>query len=201
MGMAFAILIALLAGIGQFGLRRMQTIDKSLSDITDLKSTDLDVARRAMTISNENNRIGMEIVLVENRRLVEPLLAVHSQNIKEVTKLIEESESRCTSGKEKQALSEVKRTRQPYLDSCQRAIHLLVDERKHEEAATVMVTETLPALHAYHGAWEQFVEFQKEELEAAVKQAQDDQTKARRVASLLIGLAVVLAVVIALFAI
>jgi diguanylate cyclase (GGDEF)-like protein/PAS domain S-box-containing protein len=200
LGVAFAILIALLAGIGQFGLRRMQTIDKSLSDITGRKSTDLDLARRAMTISNENNRIVMELVLVENRRLVEPLLAARSQNSNEVTKLVEGCESLCRSRKEKQLLSEIKRTRQPYLESCQRAIHLLVDERKHEEAETVMVNETLPALHAYHAAWEQFVEFRKEELEAAIKQAQDDNAKARRVASLLIGLAVALAVVIALFA-
>jgi methyl-accepting chemotaxis protein len=200
LGVAFAVLIALLVGIGQFGLCRMQTIDKSLSDITGSKSTDLELARRALTISNDNNRIVMEIVLVENRRLVEPLLAARSRDSKEITTLIEESENRCKSAKEKQVLSEVKRSRQPYLESCQRAIHLLVDERKHDEAETVMVNETLPALHTYHAAWEQFVEFQKEELDAAVKQAQDDHVKARRVASLLIGLAVVLAVGIALFA-
>ena len=200
LGVAFAILIALLVGIGKFGLRRMQTIDKSLSDITGSKSTDLDLARRALTISNDNNRIVMEIVLVENRRLVEPLLAARSQNSKEITELIEESENRCTSVKEKQLLSEVRRTRQPYLESCQRAIHLLVEERKHDEAETVLVNETLPALHTYHAAWQQFVKFQKDELAAAVKQAQDDHVKAQRVVSLLIVLAVVLAVVIALFA-
>jgi diguanylate cyclase (GGDEF)-like protein/PAS domain S-box-containing protein len=63
-----------------------------------------------------------------------------------------------------------------------------------------MVNETLPALHTYHAAWERFVEFQKEELDLAVKQAHVDYAKARRLASLLIGLAVVLAVGIALFA-
>jgi diguanylate cyclase (GGDEF)-like protein/PAS domain S-box-containing protein len=197
---AFAVLIALLAGIGQFGLRRMQRIDETLSDITGKKSTDLELARTALMTSNDNIRIVMEIVLVENRRLVEPLLVARSQNSKEITKLIEESESRCESEKEQQLLSEVKRTRQPYLESSQRAIHLLVDERKHDEAETVMVNETLPALHTYHAAWERFVELQKEELDAAVKQAQDDYAKARRLASLLIGLAVVLAIVIALFA-
>ncbi len=178
----------------------MQAIDKSLSDITGSKSTNLDLAQRALMISNDNNRIVMEIVLVENRRLVEPLLAARSRNSKEITKLIEESESRCKSAKEKQVLSEVKRTRQPYVESFQRAIHLLVDERKHDEAEMVMVNETLPALHTHHAAWEQFVEFQRKALEAAVKQAQDDYANTRRLASLLIGLAVVLAAGIALFA-
>ena len=151
-------------------------------------------------ISNDNTRIVMELVLVENRRLVESLLAARSQNSNEISKIIEESESRCNSEKERQVLSEVKRTRKPYLESCQRAIHLLVDERKHDDAERVMISETLPALHTYHAAWERFVEFQKDELDAAVKQAHDDYAKARRLASLLIGLAVVLAVVIALFA-
>jgi diguanylate cyclase (GGDEF)-like protein/PAS domain S-box-containing protein len=86
------------------------------------------------------------------------------------------------------------------LEGSQRAIHLLIDERKHDEAERVMVNETLPELRKYHAAWERFVEFQKEELDEAVKQAQDENAKARRLASLLIGLAVVLAVVIALFA-
>jgi methyl-accepting chemotaxis protein len=200
LGVAFAVLIAILLAMGQLGLRRMQTIDETLTDITGKQSTKLQLARRALMISNDNNRIVMEIVLVENRRLVEPLLAARSQNSNEITKLIEESESRCESEQEKQVLSEVIRTRKPYLESYQRAIHLLVDARKHDKAETIMVNETLPALHTYHAAWEQFVEFQKEKVDMAVKQAQSDDTKARRLALLLIGLAVVLAMVIALFA-
>jgi hypothetical protein len=89
----------------------------------DPSRTDLDLARRALTISNDNNRIVMEIVLVENRRLVEPLLAARSQDSKEITKLIEESENRCKSAKKMQVLSEVKRSRQPYLESCPRRTH------------------------------------------------------------------------------
>ena len=87
--------------IGQLGLRRMQTIDATLSDITGSKSTDLQLARRALMISNDNTRIVMELVLVENRRLVESLLAARSQNSNEISKIIEESESRCNSEKER----------------------------------------------------------------------------------------------------
>jgi len=178
----------------------MHTIDKTLSDITGSKATDLELARRALILSNDNNRIVMEMFLVENRQLVEPLLALRSQNSNEITTIIEESESRCNSQKEKQVLSEVTRTRRPYLESYQRAIHLLIDERKHGKAEMVMVNETLPALDAYHAAWERVVEFQKEELDVTVKRTQVDYVSARRLASFLIGLAVVLAIAIALFA-
>jgi diguanylate cyclase (GGDEF)-like protein/PAS domain S-box-containing protein len=199
LGVAFAVLIAILVAIGQLDLRRMKTIDETLSDITGSKSTDLELARRALMISNSNNRIVMQIVLVENRRLVEPLMTLRSRNVNEITKLIEESESHCASAQERELLSEVKAARKPYHESCERAIHLLVDERKHDEAETFLVENTLPALQTYHAAWEKFVEFQKAELDEAIKQAQVKYTKTRRLASLLIGLAVALAIVIAIF--
>jgi diguanylate cyclase (GGDEF)-like protein/PAS domain S-box-containing protein len=199
LGIAFSVVIAILLAIGQLSLHRMQIIDQTLVDITVHKSIGLQLAR-ALMLSNDNNRIVMEIVLVENRRLVEPLTAARSQNSKEITKLIEESESHYGSEKENQLLTEVKRTRQAYRESCQRAIHLLINERKRDQAEMVLVNETLPALHIYHTAWERFVEFQAEALNLAVKQAQVDYANARHLVSLSIGLAVVLAIVIAVFA-
>jgi Four helix bundle sensory module for signal transduction len=113
LGVAFGGLIAILLGIGQLGLRRMQAIDQTLNDITGRQSTNLELARRALMLSNINSRINMEIVLVENRALVETLLATMAQNSKEITRLVEESEKRCESEEERQLLSTVKRTRKP----------------------------------------------------------------------------------------
>ena len=199
LGIAFTVLIALLASIGQFGLRRMQTIEANLSVITGRKLTDLQLARRALTLSDDNSRIVMEIVLVENRALVKTLLAVRSEKSKEIARLLEESELRCESDKGKQLLSEVEKTRQPYVGSYLRAIHLLVDEGKHDEAVAVIVKETVPALNTYHAAWNEFVEFQSNEVDAAAKQAQVDYAGAHRLAVLLVALAIAIAFVIALF--
>ena len=201
LGVAFAVLIALLAGIGEFGLRRMQTIDETLGDITGRLLTDLELARRAVAISNDNDRIVMQIVFVKNGALVETLLATRSENSKEITRLVEESERRCDSEKEKQLLSAVKRTRKPYLESYLRAIHLLVDEGKHDEAEAVIVNETLPAIRKYHAAWNEFVEFQNNEVDVAAKQAQVDYARAHRLVVLLVVLAIAVALVIAVFTI
>src|SRR5450631_762845 len=199
LGAAFAVLIAILLGIGQLGLRRMQEIDETFGDITGRQLTNLQLARRALMISNDNNRMAMEIVLVENRALVKTLLATESENSKEITRLVEDSESRCESEKEKQLLSAVKRTRKPYVESYVRAIHLLVDEGNHDAAEAAMVNETLPALLRYHAAWDEFVEFQKNQVDVAAKQAQVDYARAHRLAFLLIVLAVVVAFAIAVF--
>jgi diguanylate cyclase (GGDEF)-like protein/PAS domain S-box-containing protein len=195
---AFAVLIVILLGIGRLGLR-MHEIDKTLADITGRQSANLDLARRALMLSNINSRIAMEIVLVKNRALVETMLATRSENSKEITRLVEESERRCQSEEERKLLDAVKETRKPYVDSYLRAIHLLVDEEKHDEAEAVMVNEAMPALLKYHAAWDKFVEFQKNEVDVAVKQAQDKNAEARRLTSLLVGLAVIVAILIAIF--
>jgi hypothetical protein len=80
------VLIVILLGIGRLGLW-VHEIDQALGDITGRQSANLDLAGRALTISNDNNRIVMEIVPVEIRRLVEPLLAARTQNSKEITEL------------------------------------------------------------------------------------------------------------------
>ncbi|MFZ3266314.1 MAG: EAL domain-containing protein [Terriglobales bacterium] len=199
LGVAFAVLIAILLGIAQLGLRRMQIIDETLSDITGRQVTNLRLAQKALALSNDNNRVVLQIVLVDKRALVEALLAPRYENSAAITKLIDEIASRCRSEKEKQLLSAVTTARTPYVEHYLRAIHLLVDEGRHDEAVAVVVNEALPAFLKYNVAWSEFVEFQKNEVDVAVQQAKGDYATARRLAVLLIGLAVVLALGIAVF--
>jgi hypothetical protein len=53
----------------------MEEINKTLVDITGRQLTKLQLARRALMIFNENNRIVLQIVLVKDRALIETLLA------------------------------------------------------------------------------------------------------------------------------
>src|ERR1019366_4277348 len=152
--MAFAVLIAMLVGIGQSGLRRMKEIEENLGDINGRRSDKLRLSREALRLSNRNSRITMEIFLVQDRAQTSMLLATRAENTKKISELVAEIASRCESEKEKQRLSAVEGARKPYIDSYLRALHLLVDERKHDAAASVMVNETLPVLLKYHAAWD-----------------------------------------------
>jgi diguanylate cyclase (GGDEF)-like protein/PAS domain S-box-containing protein len=78
-------------------------------------------------------------------------------------------------------------------------LHSLVDERERDAAVAVIVDETLPALVKYHAAWEEFVDFQRDQMIIANKQAEVEYAKARRLAYLLIVLAAIAAVAIAVF--
>ena len=81
--MAFAVLIAMLVGIGESGLRRMNAIDKNLSDIAGRSDT-AQFAREALTLSNSNSRITLEIFLLRDRAIVDSLLAERSENSKKI---------------------------------------------------------------------------------------------------------------------
>jgi diguanylate cyclase (GGDEF)-like protein/PAS domain S-box-containing protein len=199
LGVAFAVLIALLAGIGQFGLRRMREINDTLSSITGDRSDKLQLAREALKFSNRNSLITMEIFLVDDRANAGILLAERSENTKRVSALMVKIASRSESEDEKRQLSAVEGMRKRYIESYLRAIHLLVDEGKHDAAAAVMVNETIPALFKYRAALDGFVSFQKGQLDVAVKQAEVDYAKARRLGLLLIILAMAVALVIAVF--
>ena len=195
--MAFAVLIAMLVGIGESGLRRMKKIDKNLSDIAGRSDTE-QLARKALTLSNSNSRITMEIFLLRDRALVDPLLAERSENSKKIAELLAQIESRCESEKEKRLLSAVAAARKPYVDSYLRALHLLVDEGERDAAAAVMVNETLPAILNYHAAWNEFVDFQNNQRDLATKQTEVDYVKGRHAAFLMMVLVIAGALAIAL---
>jgi diguanylate cyclase (GGDEF)-like protein/PAS domain S-box-containing protein len=199
LGTAFAVLIVILVGIGQLGLRRTQEINKALSDIAGRQTAKLQLAQRALELSNRNSRITMELFLVPNRALIEPLLAARLENTRNISEVMAEIEGRCESVQENQRLSAVKEARTLYIDSYMRALHLLVDKKQHNAASAVMVNEALPALLRYYSAWNEFVEFQKDQVDMASKQAHAEYIKAHRLASWLIVLAVAVALGIAVF--
>ena len=199
LSVAFAVLIAIVGGVGLSGLQKMHVIDETFDDIMGRRSGKLQLAQDALTLSNRNSRITMEVFLVQNSALIDTLLATRAENSKKIAELMAEVESRCETDQEKHLFGTVQATRRVYVESYLRSLHLLVDGKNRDTAAEVMVNTTLPAIHEYHAAWDKFVDFQKNQLDLVAKQAERDYAKARRLASLLIMLAVAVALVIAVF--
>ncbi|MGB0077432.1 MAG: PAS domain S-box protein [Candidatus Sulfotelmatobacter sp.] len=197
LGTAFAVLIAMLVGVGESGLRRVKEIDKNLSEIADRSDT-VQFAREALTLSNSNSRITLEIFLVHDRAFVDPLLAERSENSKKIEELLAQIGSRCESEKEKRLLSSVAASRQPYVASYLRALHLLVDKGEHDAGAAVMVNETLPAILNYHAAWNEFIDFENKQRDLAAKKTEVDYVKGRHAAFLMMVLVLAVALAIAL---
>jgi diguanylate cyclase (GGDEF)-like protein/PAS domain S-box-containing protein len=199
LGAAFAILIAILIGIGILGLVRMGQINAHLQDVLGQRWAKMQLAREALMYSNRNSRIALEIFLLNDRRLIEPRLAVRNENASKVSQRLVELESRCDSPDERRLLAAVRDARALYSPSYLRALHLLLDENQQEAARVIMVEETTPALHSYHNAWSKFLQFQMEQVDKAAGEGRSQYQHARAVVLLLIVLAVIVAATIAFF--
>ena len=188
LGAAFAILIAILIGIGILGLSRMDQINAHLEDVLGRHWAKLQLAREALMYSNQNSRITMEIFLVDDKRLIDPLLASRAENTEKISALMEKIKSQCDTTDECQLLAAVETARTPYVTSYLRALRLLVDEQQPQAARAIMLQETTPALYRYHEAWSKFMQFQMESMDKAANESRAHYGRTRDLALLLIVL-------------
>jgi diguanylate cyclase (GGDEF)-like protein len=197
LGLAFGVLIAILVGGGFFALRRLDQTNATLLNVLDESWVNLHLAREALVYSSQNSRITMEIFLLSDRRLADPLLAKRAENTQKITELVSKIEKQCDSPEEKRLLAAVQEARAPYVQSYLRALHILLDEHKVEAARSIMIQETTPALFKYHAAWNDFLKFEMDEMDRAAGASKAQYAKTRAFALSMILLAILIAATIA----
>jgi signal transduction histidine kinase len=201
LGLAFSLLVALLVAIGDLWLHGMDRINADLQNIMSKEWKKLSLSREAATLSNRNSRITMELFLIQDQKKIDSLLETRAENTQQISVLLADLHGLCESNEEKRLLGVIEETRNLYVDSYQRALRLLLDERKRESATAVMVGQTTPALLTYHQALEDFVRFQGDQLELAAQQSAARYAAARRLGLFAIAIAVLSASTMALFVI
>ncbi|PYS97301.1 MAG: hypothetical protein DMF65_11970 [Acidobacteria bacterium] len=199
LGAVFSFLIVVLVGVGWLGLNRMAQIDADMEKVVNRRWDKVQLSWEALNYSTLNNRITMEIFLFKEREEIDPLLARRAENSEKITDLIGKLEAGLESDRERELLAATKETRAPYVESYKRALDLLVNQRKYEEARATMVSETIPRLVEYHRAWNAFAQFEGEQMDRAVEDSDTSDAAARRLALSLIVLAVAVTAAIAVF--
>ena len=199
LGLSFGLLIAILLGTAYLSLERMQRMNGSLQQALNEDLLELQLAQEGLRYSSENSRITMQIFLVQQQEVIDQLLARRAENTRRISALLPALEARCQSGEEKRLMETLKQTRTAYVDSYQRALHLLLQEKKKAAATDVIVQEATPALFRYHAAWEEFLRFQLEDVKKTSEQGQRQYATAERIMLLFIllvgGLAGAIAIV------
>lgn len=199
LGLAFSLLVALLIAVGGLGLHRMDKVNADLQDIMGREWAKLRLAREAATYSNRNSRITMEIFLLKDRRKIDSLLLARAENTGRISALVAQLHQLCPSDQEQRLLLAIEDARGLYVQSYGQALRLLIDEKKRDAAASIMVEQTTPALLKYHDAWSDFVRFQGEQLELAARRSAARYASAHRFALLAIAIAVIVAGITAFF--
>src|SRR5882757_4449035 len=80
LGLAFGLVIALLIGVGDLGIRRIDRINADLQDIMDREWVKLRLTREAVTYSNRNSYITMQVFLLTDHAEIKSLLAARAEN-------------------------------------------------------------------------------------------------------------------------
>jgi len=192
LGLTFGLLFALLVAVEYLGIRRMDRINFELQEMMGESWSKLRLAREAVARSNRSSRIAMEILVARDRELIAPLLVTRAENTERVTALLADLKKLCAPGKEMQLLGVVDETRRNYVNSHLQSLHLQVDERKPDAAATLMLKQTTPALLKYQGAWDNFEQFEGNELELAILESRIRYSTARHFALFVFVVAVAL---------
>ncbi len=200
LGGAFGLLVSVLLGVGWLGVSRMGRLNADLEEIIGKRWNKVQLSRQALNYSNLNNRITMEILFLDDKEKIKPLLRVRADNSDKISALMDRiEEAGFESAREKELFEAVKQARPPYVDSDKQMLNLLLNEHKPVEARQLMVQVTLPRLIIYHNAYDAFVNFQGEPMDQAARQVRVNYARTRKLVLSLMALAALVAIAIATF--
>ena len=200
LAISFSFLFCVLLGLGWLGLSRMGHINADLQNLVTKRWAKVQFCREALGYSNLNNRITMELFLLDNTDQVPSLLKSRAENTDKISALVRQIEELGVEpGKERELLDAIVAARKPYIASYLQALHLLIDEHKYAQARAAMLDQTLPLLIRYHDSWNRFVEFQGEQMDQAATESRSRYTKAHRMVLSLLILAAGLCVAVGFY--
>ena len=176
---AFRLLIGVLIGLGVAGLRQMSDMNARVQGVTESLWPKVELARSAVQYSDLNNRIMMEVFLLDDKEEIAKLLEQRAANTQKISAIFNQIEAGVTQGDERRLLDRVAVVRRSYIDSYLTAIDLLTRQDKPQEARDMMVRVILPKLNAYHEAWENFVAYQGRQMNLATADVADQYAVAR----------------------
>jgi PAS domain S-box-containing protein len=198
LGISFSALLAILIAVGWMGLNQMEREKANLEEIQGKDWAQLTLAQEALRYSGANSRITMQLFLLQDEEQIKAMLITRAENTKKIGELLDKVEELCDTDEEKKLVTAIKASRQPYVASYMRALHLLLDERNGPEAARIMAQETTPALFKYHAAYNDLLHLEVGQIEKAIKERGVQQAGTRRLVLTSIVLSVALTGIIAL---
>ena len=201
LGIAFGCLIALLIGVGWLGLSRMGQINATANRLFDERSQKLDAARQAATYFISNNRIVIRLFLMgpNDKKETAALVAQLKGNTLKGSAAWKQIEAEPATDAEKELIGEINLAGGPAYESLPKAVSLLVDQGKADDAKKMIVDETLPLLNKYRDSWSPYLDYEENQLNLARMQTRTSYVSVRRLSVTLIFLAIGLAVAIAVF--
>jgi methyl-accepting chemotaxis protein len=201
LGLAFALLVALLAGLGLYALDGLARVNTSLEELVAQRYRTIELINEGLQLHDENAKLLMQLslrsTLGNSSGELATINARMTENSQAFTPLLEDIQARMSSEQERAVFATVMAARPAYLESRTRVRELLA-QGKTPEAMSLLFQETLPRLTKYRGHWGELIALERGLMQATVAESARRYTWARATILGGIGLAVVLAVLVAL---
>lgn len=194
--LAFGLLMVVVLTLGLAAIFQTDRVNHSFQHVFRDQFPKVDIAGAALRYSTENNRITMQIFLLDDPRAIQALLAKRAQNTAVITQLHARISRLLVSPEERRLFDAVRVERGPYIASYLKALALLLDEKDRERARRVMIGETLPLLERYHSAMRAFVDFENEQMTQEAKRADQMSAASRTTITVLLVSALLTALLI-----
>jgi PAS domain S-box-containing protein len=173
LGAVFCLLLAILLMLGWQSIGHLRGLDAQIQNVVYDRWTDQQLSHQAFQLSAQNSQITLKIFLLDDTNAIQPLLVQRASNTQRITDLVNVIEPRLDTDREIHLFAAVKAARMPYLESYQRALALLI-EQKHAAAARMMVDDVCPKLLAYQNAWSAFDQSEADEINRVIQQSKSN---------------------------
>ena len=190
---ASLVLISLVGGVGYLGLDAMDSLYANARTIVETQWMGVQLASEALTYSNRNSRINMQIVVTSDPRDIDSILVDRAKHNAGSSDRLQRLQSRLDSEKERELLNAIIEARSDYVTSYKQASDILFDQKNTEEARQRLIQLTFPLLLKYRLGWADFVRFQADDLDEQLKRSAIKYVAVRTRTICLIVLSVLLA--------
>ena len=118
-------------------------------EITDRRGAKVLLAHEALRYSSRNSRITMQIFLLDDSNAIASLLEERANNTKRISELLKRIEAELESEKEKALIAAIWTNRDPYVESYQRALSLLLKKGQPAAGREMMAKVVTPTQHIF----------------------------------------------------
>jgi methyl-accepting chemotaxis protein len=179
LGLGFSVILLFTLAMIAIGISRLGKLNDDVDTIVSKDWVKASVAGDIQNLADDNAKANLMLFMTNDKSEIARLQARVESNKKAISDKLDKLDTLIYLPEGKALLEKIKQTRAIYVTSFSHASKLLLEDGKHEEAAQLFRSETVPALTAYNGAIDELIRLQGSILEKTGASAQSDYDSAR----------------------
>lgn len=196
LGLAFALLVAMLAGLGLYVLDGLARVNASLEELIERRYAIIELVNEATHLHEENAQYTLQLFLMgtlgstpEDMGAIASRIEANSQTI---TARMKSLDTRLNSQRERAAFATVEAARTLFLSSRAR-VKELFDQGQAREAVALLTQETVPRLAEYRATWLTLIALERELMQVTAQESAVRHAQSRTAVLGVIGFAILVA--------